>query len=708
MPDDERRLKKKPYGFVPLPCKFTSAPPVWHDGKNNDDGLLSGEIRCELRTLTPLLVGWDRQAIGDEEAPWRAPHQQTTGTAVDAFLWKAACQAHEDAEGRNRYIKEIRPNLVKVDLDNIGYSVGTKSILCPLRAPWGERPVLLPGDSIKGLLRQELGALLGAPMERVAERSYSYRPNLTYPQDPDDRRLEPRPARVTSPTTTVSVDGKDYPVPNKLNLLRMASRNQQTYFRSSGGGAPLPTNAEPYKGGMGGGSRLPDAILSDEAKSKAIKTHVILNGVSLDKADVDVTQAVRDQYKHTLEHLFDDETGQFSARYPNIKDESENRKGSDTLQEETISIVRAAAGRAFQKNDLVWVEWDKKDRCIVSLGWHYYYRWAYFDTVRKRGWTGERSGLYPLPEEILHDEQADQTDRHKAPRALSPVRRLLGYCGDNEGSKGIGAGDHAQLMGRLSINAAIEIIEAGDTEQTRFLPPTFLKELGLPRPSAVEHYLKQNHVAKSRPPAKAKQADQAYLQTYGDAEGYDQPGELAGRKFYLDREDAYTGAPWVDSEKPEANSLNKRSTLALEASRAGRKFRFTLRFRDLEPAELSAVLIALCPHQFREALGGTHPQGYCSKLGYARPLGWGSVQIEAKALVRLTAGEPLRLGPVDWVKAHPPTMPVQKDWLNIHRCKNPAASDYPREPDKQIYDYHTGLRGEHAVKRRYAPSRKKS
>jgi len=282
------------------------------------------------------------------------------------------------------------------------------------------------------------------------------------------------------------------------------------------------------------------------------------------------------------------------------------------------------------------------------------------------------------------------------------VRRLFGYTGDNEGSAGIGKGDYEQLMGRISINAALEVVGEDETDDQRFLPPTFLKELGMPRPSAVEFYLQQPYHPNPRP------SDRATLVTYGDAAGYDTPGELAGRKFYLDRSDAYTGEPWKDDSK--ANRANERSTLALEASKPGRKFRFTLRFRDLEPAELAAVLVALCPHQFREVLGGAHPDGYCSKLGYARPLGWGSVRIEAKALLffELANGRPqLRAKPdiVAWVRQDYQKTEMQAAWLDIHRCKHPDAADYPKAKDNKdnenIYTFHTDLRAKHSRLRRY-------
>jgi hypothetical protein len=224
----------------------------------------------------------------------------------------------------------------------------------------------------------------------------------------------------------------------------------------------------------------------------------------------------------------------------------------------------------------------------------------------------------------------------------------------------------------------------------------------MPRPSAVEFYLKQPYHPNPRP------SDRATLVTYGDAAGYDAPGELAGRKFYLDRQDAYSGEPWKDDSPP--NRANERSTLVLEASRPGRRFRFTLRFRDLEPWEVAAILVAMCPNQFCEMLGGNHQQGYCSKLGYARPLGWGSVRIEAKALlwVQEANGKPsLRPepDPVAWLKEHFQKTQTQEEWLAVHRHKHPDAADYPRERDRQgnrnIYTFHTKLRAEHSRMRRY-------
>ncbi len=637
-----RPLPGKPYGFVALPPdpELATAAPVWHDGAGNESRL-SGEIRFELETLTPLLVGCERGCVGEEpEEDWLVP-----------------------------------ANLDGVD----GQIRANKAMLCPLRAPWGERPVIIPGDSLKGLLRHEIGALLGAPMERVAERSYSYRPNASFPTAPNPR-LVARLARVpVDGVETKMVEQHEVRVPKRLELLptnlRYDKRRERdsNYYRFDDG------NGAPYRGGQGAGEKL---------NSKRNLHKKLTVSPDAPTESVAVPASVQDGYLATLRHLTDLSHGHFSERHPDV---SSKVTGDDARR----LIRKAATSVVFQPGDLIWVEWDADKKCIVSLGWHYYYRWAYMDSVRRRGHIGERRGLFPL-------EAERERDLDGAPKGLSPVRRLFGYTGDSEGSAGIGEGDYAQLMGRISVNAGLEVIKDGDTDDTRFLPPTFLKELGMPRPSAVEHYIQQPHHPKSRP------SDKATLVTYGDAAGYDTPGELAGRKFYFDRKDAYTSEPWKDAA-PE-NRDNDRSTLALEASRPGRCFRFTVRFRDLDPAEIAAIIVALCPHQLRDVLAGKHADGYSSKLGYARPLGWGSVRIEARALLLLEVpnGKPVLNAVPDvlgWVRAGHERTTTQTEWLAVHRHKHPEAADYPREKDKDgtenIYTFHTRLRAEHARARRY-------
>jgi len=627
------RLRKKPYGFVALPKAFSVQAPVWHDGTCSKDRL-SGEIRFELENLTPLLVGCQRRNIGEDEALALAVRRMFPNRELPA----------------------------------------SKSVLYPLRVPWGnDHPVLIPADSLKGLLRQELGALLGAPMERVAERSYSYRPNSLYPKP--GSHLIPRLARVPREGGVEMRDllaGQQVRVPTALELLPENLR-----FDRNGNAPPPRYQFDPpgergatYQGGIGAGDRL------NSRKRLHERILVEPNSATL----VKVPREVQEGYLNTVQHLTDTRYGHFSERHPDVP----TVLTGDTARSR---ILQAAANEVFSPGDLIWVEWDNKRKRIVSVGWHYYYRWAYQDTVRRKGWQNDRDGLAPLPEELNAEDGA--------PEGLSAVRRLFGYTGDNQGSKGIGREDYTQLMGRIAVNSALEIVKPNGRD--RFLPAVFLKELGMPRPSAVEFYLEQPNHPNPRP------TDRATLLTYGDAAGYDPPGELCGRKFYLDREDAYTDKPWEDNSVE--NCRNERSTLALDASRPGCRFRFTLRFRDLDPQELAAVLLALCPHQLQKLVGGRHPHGYCSKLGYARPLGWGTVRIEAKELHFLkqdAVGTRLdkEADVAGWFEEHFSYPAMLEPWLDVHRAKNPDAGDYPRK-NGEIYTYHASLRAEHSRERRH-------
>jgi len=338
-------LHKKPYGFVSLPDNFKSAAPIWHDGTSSK-GHLSGEIRFELETLTPLLVGWERGIVGDSEAEWPVPNS----------------------------------------LDGVGQLTANKAVLCPLRAPWGKRPVVIPGDSLKGLLRHELGALLGAPMERVAERSYSYRPNTLFPNQPNPR-LIPRIARVPKDGVEMKAldDQTRVRVPTKLELLptnlRYGKKNAQNtnYYRFD------DPNGAPYRGGLGAGERM---------NSKRNLHKKLAANPDTATEIVKVPQVVQEGYLATLRHLIDLDHGHFSERHPDVPNVVRGEYARSR-------ILKAAKDEVFQPGDLIWVEWDSDKNCIVSFGWHYYYRWAYVDTVRRDADApnGERHGLFPLDKE---------------------------------------------------------------------------------------------------------------------------------------------------------------------------------------------------------------------------------------------------------------------------------------------------------------------
>ncbi|MBK6842824.1 MAG: hypothetical protein IPG88_11025 [Gemmatimonadetes bacterium] len=403
-------IARKPFGMHPLPSSFPTAAPVWHDGSGGSaQELLSGEVRCEIETLTPLLVGWERTTIEEamrQEVPWTiTPPRDVPMRDRQQLLQHAALEAHPDAvrrpqddderfqarvqsvtRARDRYVRERLEQVVRTETSGLAHI--SKSLLAPLRATTNPRPVVIPADSLHGHIRHQFSALVGSPMERVAERSYSYRPNMRFPDQVRGRRLEPRLARVTKRATSAGPGGVQWPYPVEVELLSFAQRNDQFYYPNRTQ-RKVPAGAKSYRGGMGGGESMPVAALSEDARKRTIHTGLELKEhVRLERGGVRIDAVALQGYVRTLTHYFNESSGHFSNRHPQVGQ-------NDTARSDAIGVLREAAGkRTFQIGDLIWVEWDKQQERVVSFGWHYYYRWAYIDTVRTQDGKA-RPGLIP-------------------------------------------------------------------------------------------------------------------------------------------------------------------------------------------------------------------------------------------------------------------------------------------------------------------------
>lgn len=812
-----------PYGFVPVVPKVAiSAAPVFHHGANPDQQtLLSGELRLTLKTLTPLLIGHDRYRA--DQAKGQAPFDQ---------------------------------GLVRLSNDwGIPFPVKKeKSIVEPLRL---DGRVLIPGSALTGMLRHSLGALLSAPMERVTERTYSYRPNIAHAAHGHEL-LASRPAIVCAVDPVLKV----LVLPEARSAVflrgdRDGPRNDQWVWNQLGSpsaGDPLngtftglklddyhhlvpaaPSTVATlqhiyftYKGGMDGTGDLARLIeLGSETKPKSeTYRHALAsaghhaNGVSLD-----IDTAVRQRYLDTQCHLIDMTDGHLSGRHPRVK--NNNQTEIDRI------VAGIEASKTLEVGQLIYVEVELDHRTqrpirVTSLGHNHHYRVRYTDSVRERG-TGAgsttRPVLAPLPGEtaLAPPPEPTQPD-HAPPAGLSAARLLFGYASadaPDSGTRDIGKGDFRRLAGRLAFNMAVEQV-TDPKDHLRFLDngrPVPLRVLGQPRPSAVECYLDQTGAGGKR------------LATYGDLPG--QPGaEIKGRKLYLHQPEAATdpslyrldsdldaldGCPekgtflrslaghvnlpdnvgqlssrriadvllaqnskWIEKlEKALTRSSGDKQAPAVERQKAkaildsipvrtflrtiehlqgdqaalaryvvkpGASFRCTLRFRDLRPWELGAVLLALEPGRIADvpALPNTdairttctqaraewgNPAGaqplFAQKLGGGRPLGLGSVSV---AIDRLALWDGQTLVP----KGHAPGQgqgdvaknafkslgerlaPIGQDprgaeviasWLENHRYRGQPRRDYPRAQDRssgrhEIYVWHTLLRRAHAQQRR--------
>jgi len=740
-----------PYTFVPVVTDGAKERrplfnAVSHDGSNGAD-LLSGELRLVMEALTPLLVGQYRYKLSDSDLA------HLTG---------------------NEYEKE------KQILEPLFHSTGED---------WPNRRVLIPGSSIKGMLRHSIGAILNAPMERVAERNYSYRPNLGL-VGKNKVRLQPRAAVIDSiDDNGISIrlvehdeqplfvqrpeDPKGHPtapalrpgavLPNGTSLPDYRQDHNRLLLGSED---PWPADHDflvlCYAGGLDGEGALAKASEAINANAVTrIHHRILIRPTALAKDPIRIDATIVEQYERTQDELTNAKTGHL-ADHPAIKKEDEQDKSKKKV---TASEAQDALGRHrdLDENQLIYVELDANGK-VVSFGHNFRYWWGYADSVRRlqRDRTGNRTDprpeLHPLEDEGVRLCSDAQGNRCLAGQ-LSGARLLFGYAEDSSeesGNRGIGGADLPRFAGRIAINHALEQIQPEkadyrdrfltmDRQGTPHAEPSLipLRILGTPKPSAVEHYLRQ--------------ADLEHIhgatRTYGDLPGVEESGEpLNGRKFYrhqpirglelplrqnddqpfLARTDVY-----IDKERTTSEVRSKQGTLARHVSRPGTRFRFTLRFRDLYLWELGAVLVTLKPGLLAgsiEGLGGSlEPAGrviaaagrisadnaepqFAQKLGYGRPLGLGSVCIEPKSarLLESRDGQPVLtdLQEQDFaacissaVKAFlqeiEPKDHQLAAWLQVVQYAGCRPADYPRKNGK-IFEYHTAIRKEHSRQRRLA------
>lgn len=816
-------LLTPPYGFVPVvPRVAVTARPVFHHGANPDQAeLLSGEIRLTIRTLTPLLIGHDRYQA--KQAKGSVPASQ--GLVHLPAQWE-----------------------IPFPVD------GDKSIIEPLRL---DGRVLIPGSALTGMLRHSLGALLSAPMERVTERTYSYRPNIAHVDPKYDPVLyASRPAIVcaTDPVLKVLVlpearsavflkGGKvgpnnrdDHwvwrqigspsagdPVNGSCPEVKLDNRNH-LIPDAPGGVQTLSHFYFAYRGGMDGSGDLARLF---NPRSKTYHHALVRADHHAMGVSRDVHPAILQRYLDTQCHLIDTTSGHLSPRHPLATKEGATRI------DRVIAGIKAS--KKLKVGQLIYVEVEihpttQEPMRVTSLGHNHHYRVRYTDSVREV-WNGAgyepRSVLAPLECEKELAPPPDPAQRvHAPPAALSAARLLFGYASSDakdSGTTDIGKGDFRRLAGRLAFNMAVEQVD-DPQDLTRFLDggrPIPLRVLGQPRPSAVEFYLDQSGTTGG------------LLRTYGDLP--DQWGAAPnGRKDYPHQPDAavdpsiyrldgdldaldgcpekdgflqslrgHTRAPqnaeqlpsraialtllehdakWIKRWEKELSreamneqniTRNRRvatailhskpigtfiraiehlqgnqAALARYVLKPGAIFRCTLRFRDLRPWELGAVLLALEPRRIAsvqqqrlpstdamevicaqarselESPGAEAPL-FGQKLGGARPLGLGSASFAIDQL-SIWDGEKMMPngehapGPGQGVVAvaferlgkrlepmgnDPRGAKVLESWLRMHRYRGQPRRDYPREQDQssgryEIYVSHTNCRRAHAKQRR--------
>jgi CRISPR-associated protein (TIGR03986 family) len=188
--------------------------------------------------------------------------------------------------------------------------------------------------------------------------------------------------------------------------------------------------------------------------------------------------------------------------------------------------------------------------------------------------------------------------------------------------------------GRVTVTPAATVPGQGEVRAGRAIVP---KILSTPEPTTVQHYLVQTSDRKEN------------IKTYDDAGGYDNTCEdgpdpdtaLRGHKLYWHQGRVSPGKVKADSEDLEPDDSQHTYVRPVTPET---RFRFRVRFDNLSKAELGALCWALRPEGDPDVMHQTHAvedapdlsekelpkTGYFHKLGMGRPLGLGSVQLDAR------------------------------------------------------------------------------
>lgn len=189
--------------------------------------------------------------------------------------------------------------------------------------------------------------------------------------------------------------------------------------------------------------------------------------------------------------------------------------------------------------------------------------------------------------------------------ALCPACRTFGWVWGGESEEDKEAPDSEKrtaYAGRVQISHARRVKEAGQFDAT-------LAILSSPKPTTTRFYLA---------PKQGKPRDGLE----DAAVGYNNGGQqLRGRKVYRHHgsqlnEQEYGSVKGPDG-KPKKSDQNR---TVRDVQEAGTTFEFTVRFENLAPVELGALLWAL------------ELEGWNHRLGYAKPLGFGSATVKISAL----------------------------------------------------------------------------
>jgi hypothetical protein len=648
-----------PYNFVPVDVEACEKKePVWHDVFPQSEKY-SGRIRCTAYALTPMIAGNEQVAYENL------------------------------SEEEQKEVSENARAKVGVRIEKVSVSHDHK-LVRPFRFP--DEQLGISGHTLTGLFANVYAAITNSPVERVNDRTFSFRPNVAFP--PNGMRNPPGPQPYAGillangtgySVLTFPVQRPEFAkvtsVPAVTAWLASASvANFSTWLRAM---PALTDIVLPCGGGLDGDGELQRAFSGSNyapcnQQCLRVDTRKLM---ALTAADIlPLSGQVLEGFERTVKHLATDHL----ENHPQLSDDAHRKR------------VRAAlsTNRSLRPGAIVFVEVLKGK--IVTIGMNFRYRWCFENSFTRYALDASLKNGTLRPLFDLRSEQA----KPRSTATLSPRRRLFGFVDPKPDD----ADENALIAfaGRVKVSCAIHEPETG--ERKPYVP---LKVLGSPKTSAYEFYLSQN-------------ASAGKLKDYGEPGNPHGAGEPRGRKFYLHQPEA----AWEPrryriqlDESPQENWGRIFQTAEMlvtpRLTGAGIKrfptFRFTVLFENLDEDELSNLLLAVglgnretdftslenTPERLQNSslyAGDNIPLAH--KIGHAQPLGLGSLLTRIDAVERIQVNEQ---GQPQWSNYDKrPTADALPAALAAVAAFRPAENiQYPLAPDRggnlTIHNFHTAV-----------------
>jgi hypothetical protein len=667
-------------------------PSVLHHGANPDQKeLLSGELRCTLTALSPLLVANRAVAVGDLTDDLGRGLGQLGATFCNTLRQLA----EQLPQGNKSELGVRQKALDEVNNRSRDFSE-KKKVLFPLQ--WGssaDAPVVLPGESLKGMLAHVLASLCGAPLAGVDEAAFSYRPNATLPPTEDALRTIPIAGRVIATMTAGCLALKVEPIVD-LGDIEWVLRSKLP--RSTDGITYSPGDSIPARTSFCGKDRqrikgrwkwMDNHVgtATTPARCRLLQVRYGLNNGAV-KA-VDHPQALIPERLFVGGNLVVPEpvVRQFLTSREHVGTRHPLPQQDDLIFLELLLPGQKSYGDACRELRSGAIALNKCH--VISCGQNYRYRWRYVDSVCQvaRGWNTVTGRWEPQTRAEFDPWREAGAGR------VDALQNMFGYTlpelekvpGDRPQGAPAAAGEGVPLppalAGRISINAALERVAADSKLADRFVCGhaknlVFLQPLASPKgPSWEEGYVPcntgtqlatlgngirvVNGTVAGRPEQRIKIQHLAtgafgrkhYLHheaTLGSA-------GLAGGKTHFDLEAFIEAREMIDRGmlrdriSRRLPLVSEQAGIAARVSRPGSEFGMTIRFKDLRPGELGLLILALCPGLAGPALDKLEDrQRYAEarkvcasvrkvvlaqerqfglRLGHGKPLGMGSVAI---------------------------------------------------------------------------------